>query len=1534
MEHNNSRGRSSTTAGGLPSSSNTKGYYKGRGTTPDNNREKVIKEAVASVIVNERTKYESKIQESQTRLTRSQMEADRLLDEVSNLRLQIREMKNDRSELVRAHQESMSLLAQVSEEKLVEIKSRSEQEAVESRVAQEEALRTVLEMMEKDCADRVAELDNELARVEEEKEHATRLQLEAVAKAEEEGQTKAEIEEAARIALQKLVEERAARDEELQMLAEREKQLKYELAMTKQKVERDTMLAIAAHEQSVASSVGTSSGESTDTSRSVGSQSKLTNEEDDKDERRPPVINRRSVHKYSDSPFLDDPTYEMTLGRRIALSLQVFSWYQPRGRHWDVEGLGLQSAWAYFEHSILPRYIVKNSQTSLLEDDKLRKRSKVDVYTSEAESTDGEDDDNTNNFTNDSNVDDWLDRPKMSPVRQAGGGQKIQQKGDLERAKPGESTMPTRLYSPLFTPLSQLGDFGIGVGLYFSYLRAVSFITLIAGCINLPNIFYYASDEYSKRQPGVLFPLKGSAICTEQAWVPCPSCTVDDFHFARNRVAGTTTVTPDGELQTLVFALKNSCDGARLRVGIFNMASLGFILLAMVVLTLYQRRKQVTFDEQEQTAQDYSIEITNPPADATEPEEWQEFFESRFGGHVTCCTVTINNDLLIKALVERREVLSHLEEKLKDGTMIDPLKLSELAAKEEHNRLCKSRLSPGMPELVGRLIVLNARIQGLAQQEYRATRVFCTFETESIQVQVLYKMAVGTFTSSRNRTHKINSNLLFRGEHVLHVREPEEPNCIRWTDLDCTLAARLRPLFATTVVSLLCIVAVAVVVYFLRRKSAIYAAVAISVANAIYPMIAKALTSLEPHNSMTGLQISLLIKITTFRWVVTAIIITIITPFTSTITNGPEHLIQSVYVIFLADLVTSNVLQLADVSGNFQRHFLAPRAGSQERMNLLMSGAEYSIAERYTNVSKALFLAFFYCGIYPSVFFLCAITLFVNFFVDKFCLMRTWKPSPLLGSSIASFSRVYTMNIAIVVLAFVSSYFYSGFPYDNLCAENVSHSAYYGTWRVTDGKGGDSDAVIEPGMRSYHFCNQFLGGTSFPALPTAQPSGSTWMTPEQEQLTSIYGWVSVGVVGLIGLYFLFGILLGIKRYFSASHSVDGNIHGVSFSQVKSISTYIPQIKSDDFTRPLLAVNIDSVDKSIFDWSDPERSHSYYDLTRDAEQLLKGNEDFCQTSFGQIRHWPPGGDSSKDDRFTKSALRRSKKDINPGRNNVSWSSKVTCKTYSKDDPNYNDSFNANASTTEGMNFKRHVDPLYDPHAQNEARVYREDPVPIFDPYDDDDLNRLFPNGQATPIDPNNTFIDTNNQNNQYDQLPQPPPNQYFDQYYGVGLDDANQPPDPMYGDSQHQPENLVGTDNWERSDSNISNSSGASRSTGSGSRGSYSGNYSADSPYVSNGSHSSNSGSYSSSDNVISEEVHHPIQNPYVVEYANSDEYINDTGDQDEHFEEQDYDQNWGEEQENNNSYSTGSSRGSSRSSTSASGRNSGSGTFSRLPSVS
>jgi hypothetical protein len=56
------------------------------------------------------------------------------------------------------------------------------------------------------------------------------------------------------------------------------------------------------------------------------------------------------------------------------------------------------------------------------------------------------------------------------------------------------------------------------------------------------------------------------------------------------------------------------------------------LLIATALLGEYLRRQEVQFDEDEQTAQDYSIRIANPPPDATDPEEWRNFFLENCGG--------------------------------------------------------------------------------------------------------------------------------------------------------------------------------------------------------------------------------------------------------------------------------------------------------------------------------------------------------------------------------------------------------------------------------------------------------------------------------------------------------------------------------------------------------------------------------------------------------------------------------------------------------------------------------------------------------------------------------------------------------------------------------------------------------------------------------------------------------------------------------------------------------------------------------------
>ena len=144
----------------------------------------------------------------------------------------------------------------------------------------------------------------------------------------------------------------------------------------------------------------------------------------------------------------NDKSSDITNGRKIARVLSKSGCYFPHGRETQSndtnapdddsapvgmkKGPSLETAWEYFEHIILPRYY------------------------------DGEVD-----------------------------GEKVKQ-----RAEPGEHEKPTKLYPICGTSDADMSGFGIGVGMYFSTLKFLFVISLIAGLINIPNILYYASDDY------------------------------------------------------------------------------------------------------------------------------------------------------------------------------------------------------------------------------------------------------------------------------------------------------------------------------------------------------------------------------------------------------------------------------------------------------------------------------------------------------------------------------------------------------------------------------------------------------------------------------------------------------------------------------------------------------------------------------------------------------------------------------------------------------------------------------------------------------------------------------------------------------------------------------------------------------------------------------------------------------------------------------------------------------------------------------
>jgi hypothetical protein len=120
--------------------------------------------------------------------------------------------------------------------------------------------------------------------------------------------------------------------------------------------------------------------------------------------------------------------------------------------------------------------------------------------------------------------------------------------------------------------------------------------------------------------------------------------------------------------------------------------------------------------------------------------------------------------------------------------------------------------------------------------------------------------------------------------------------------------------------------------------------VCISAFNLGFPEVAKYITDFEAHRNESKLQTSLYWKIAAFRWVNTAIVTTVITPFTETL--EPSGLIAQIAAIFFAEIVTTNVIQLTDVWGHIQRHILAPRAKTQDAMNRCFRGQQVELAER------------------------------------------------------------------------------------------------------------------------------------------------------------------------------------------------------------------------------------------------------------------------------------------------------------------------------------------------------------------------------------------------------------------------------------------------------------------------------------------------------------------------------------------------------------------------------------------------------------
>eukprot|EP00804_Cyclotella_cryptica_P013338 CCRYP_005119-RB/>CCRYP_005119-RB protein AED:0.07 eAED:0.07 QI:209/1/1/1/0.77/0.7/10/1560/999 len=858
------------------------------------------------------------------------------------------------------------------------------------------------------------------------------------------------------------------------------------------------------------------------------------------------------------------------------------------------------------------------------------------------------------------------------------------------RAPPGEEASRTELYSWILTPLSAMSDWGIGVSMYFSTLMTMGCILALVGLVNIANIVYYSSGAYDptrdeKKGNGgagdffdLLDILRFSAICTDREWVVCQEGCNEQVRYWNsifaNEYYGTAVDPTTGNEITLIH--RTTCLPAQFQQGMWNLGTLILLIVCISAYMWYLSKLEIRYDEDNTSAPDYTVIVKNPPPTAYDPEEWRDFFERYSSKQVTLCTIALDNERLLRKLIQRRQDIKRLRSRL--GTSIDFENADEVEKAVQDaitkrqdsepsclGKICGCITTPLLrlfgcgkteSEIWERLQTTTDEIKALQLEECKVSAVYITFETEQGQRTALEALNASRTELMTNTAINLDPSALFRGT-VLKVEEASEPTAVRWMDLSySTMSMNIRT-FLTMCVTLGLVAASAVILNLCRtRVGTMLYAVILSTLNFIIPLVVRIMVSYEKHYDEGAMQRSLYIKITLFRWMNTAIITRLITPFVATLGVDKIDMINTINALIISEMLLSPLLRYLDIFEILNRHYFAPRATTHEDLYSCFTGGWYNLAERFTDFTKILLLAVFYSPFMPLIYFLCALILFIQYWMDKFLLLRSWQKAPLVGPETARFSRMYFTTAAVVLGAISSAYAYFHSPFTQLCDCTDDESCTLSQTTFTNVallNGSTLNSVETSSNEAVRFCNQNI--FSFPPVPAKQGS-NVWMTESQERLSRIYGWFCLVllvtyVVAILGqriVKFVMACWKGVYKPAGVDQRKD-------FSSVIGVESfgYIPQLVVPGFHFPLLACNIDDIDVKLISWRNPnakDTSHPHldyddYNLIFDvpyngmkrqknveSSTVRSSQQEGSRCIFSIVKQWPPEWAQNKQEEF--------------------------------------------------------------------------------------------------------------------------------------------------------------------------------------------------------------------------------------------------------------------------------------------------------------
>ncbi|GMF21339.1 unnamed protein product [Phytophthora lilii] len=735
----------------------------------------------------------------------------------------------------------------------------------------------------------------------------------------------------------------------------------------------------------------------------------------------------------------------------------------------------------------------------------------------------------------------------------------------------GEDAAGSELLPVCGTSLADLSLFGVGLGLYFRMLLQLSLLLFALAAVSAPSIAYFLSAAYAGPLAGraLDFRLLGTAACTREVSAVAAAASDNGVHLV--------TV--------------NDCPLVMTQLHV-DMVGLAILAVYCIAVAVMQTRDKAHLDALQQTPSDYAVVVKDPNANAWDPDEWERFF-AQFG-RVKFVTVCVDNNRLLAALAKKRYMEDMLKMESADQEIVrlalqnaaDPTKA---APEQSLLRRLTQKLGLGGYDLTywsAELDGLRRRIAAMVKHDsYRVWSVFVMFETEEAQRRCLRETRIGLCSTILDWTSTgLARRLRFRGTNILHVEQAVEPSSVQWKSAGVLWRWRvLQQALTMTIVG-----GMMTGVYFLtrwlkedyigdelpdsqRRGRLFILAYTLAMTDIFGCRLLSYVDKLEQHQTKEREQLSTLNKLLLFRGFNGAVVLYLLMDFTDILSQ--ENLLQ-IQALLIANLVTAPVIQLISPFEKFYRWYYGPKAKTQRKLNSYYSGSYWKLAERYTQITKSVGIALFFKSLLPTGLIITGLSLLVNYWVDKYCLLRKWKTPPQYDGLLARASRYHLLLVALVSLIMMG-HWYNGWPFDR------------STQRAVEVAREQAESKYDSLVNTLHIVLPFLR--------------DQYPTEQQRHLMDALYWIILVITCMtVAFVLLKSIYRSYMRYivgFLPSGFFGGRAKqsDISASQVSTLNGYVPSYESWYSDFPYLSVPLDSFEPRYVSWSG---NHKAYCLVND------------------------------------------------------------------------------------------------------------------------------------------------------------------------------------------------------------------------------------------------------------------------------------------------------------------------------------------------